>query len=329
VTDFNILPWQQDNWDLLKHAEQNGRLPHAILLEVGCSLEKNLFAKNFSKYILCDTENCRTDSLCKSCFLLDRNSHPDLTFIKPEEKSQIIKVDQIRELVASSHETTSFGGYKVIIIDPADSLNNAAFNALLKTLEEPCSNTLLILISDTALSLPATISSRLSKIKFQNSKADAAIAWLKSQSLDNTESEIRLLLNIFENKPLRVIDSEKDIVLDVRQNLYDGMFAIIKNSDSPIQLATTLQKHDISLVLNLLMSFLNDVMRFKLINDESSILNFDYKNQFLNLNINIENLLCIIDKVSENHINLANKFNLNKQLLLEDILFEWKSYVSC
>ena len=155
--------------NLIKRKQEN-KLAHAFLFCGDDSDGKLDIALNFAKFILC--ENPNTDSHCRTCcncILLEAGNHPDFFLIQPEENSKQIKIDQIRALSDDLSKTSSQGGYKVVIIAPADLMNIAASNALLKTLEEPEDDTLLILVSSRIYSLPATIRSRCQKVVF-NSK---------------------------------------------------------------------------------------------------------------------------------------------------------------
>ena len=89
-------------------------------------------------------------------------------------------VDQVRALRDALAQTSQFGGWRVALVDPAEGMNGAAFNALLKTLEEPEANALLLLVSDRPNALPATIRSRCQRIDLRFPPRAEALAWLGS-----------------------------------------------------------------------------------------------------------------------------------------------------
>ncbi|MCX6902732.1 MAG: hypothetical protein NTW03_04500, partial [Verrucomicrobia bacterium] len=97
---------------------------------------------------------------CPSCRKIDGNSHPDVTWVRPESKSRIIKVEQIRELIRTLNLKPTQAQYKVGIIVAADRLYESAANAFLKTLEEPPSRSMLALLTTAPSQLPETILSR-------------------------------------------------------------------------------------------------------------------------------------------------------------------------
>lgn len=148
---------------LLTRLQQNN-LPHALLLVGDISSNKSEVANNFAKTLLCTQQTiCNA---CRHCQLIVANSHPDFYRIQPEEKGKAIKIDTIRELIEKLNQTAQQNSYKIAIIEPADALNIAASNALLKTLEEPPTNTIILLLTENPSSLSATIRSRCQILKF-------------------------------------------------------------------------------------------------------------------------------------------------------------------
>src|SRR5690349_8252481 len=128
----------QRQWDLLMRAFQHHRLPHAVLLIGKSGIGKKYFAEQFAQHVLCNKHTACGE--CKSCRLIQADTHPDLIRIGPEESGQMIKIDQIRALIDIANTTSLLGGYRIILIHPASAMNHASANALLKTLEEPTPN---------------------------------------------------------------------------------------------------------------------------------------------------------------------------------------------
>ena len=178
-----LLPWHKPLMEQLQTTWAQGRLPHALLLHGTEGLGKRALAIWLARALLCDTKR-RTLAPCEhcgSCQLTRAGSHPDLLIVEPEEDKQQISVDQVREACAALTMTSYRGGYKVAIVDPAHQMTAAAANSLLKTLEEPSANTLLILLSARPGALLATIRSRCSKLGLRPPSFAAAAAWLKQE----------------------------------------------------------------------------------------------------------------------------------------------------
>jgi DNA polymerase-3 subunit delta' len=183
------LPWHAEHWARLQTRRQRDALPHALLLCGPVGLGKRAFAQRFVQGLLCaepqDGEPC---GHCRSCLLVVAGTHPDvvsLSFGLRKDgvlRSEIV-VDQVRELSARLAMSSQFGGWQVATIDPADAMNPAAANALLKTLEEPSAQTMLILLADAPWRLPQTIRSRCQRIEFQLPAAADALAWLQAEGV--------------------------------------------------------------------------------------------------------------------------------------------------
>ena len=156
----------------LDRIEQN-RLPHAVLLAGPIGTGKRAAATWMAARHL---EISPTTVLPQ--FPVTSLAHADLRWITPAEDKQAIGIDQIRELVADMSLTSYAGGGKVAVIEPANAMTTNAANSLLKTLEEPSGDALLILIADRTGRLPATIFSRCQRIEFAPPGEAASLVWL-------------------------------------------------------------------------------------------------------------------------------------------------------
>jgi DNA polymerase-3 subunit delta' len=197
---MSALPWHAADWARLQARRERGALPHALLLCGPAGLGKRAFAQCFVRGLLCERapagEAC---GQCRSCLLLDAGTHPDTTTLsfglrKDGTPRTEIVVEQIRELSARLALSSQFGGWQVALIDPADAMNAAAANALLKTLEEPSAQTLLILLADAPWRLPQTIRSRCQRIEFNLPPTDAALAWLQGQGVAQPQAALEAAL---------------------------------------------------------------------------------------------------------------------------------------
>lgn len=193
---MNAPPWHAEHWARLQARRHRGALPHALLLCGASGLGKRAFARRFVQGLLCseptDGEAC---GHCRGCLLFVAGSHPDaveLSFGLRKDKSQRseIVVDQIRELSARLAMNSQFGGWQVALIDPADAMNAAASNALLKTLEEPAAQTMLILLADAPWRLPATIRSRCQRVELHLPATTEALAWLRAEGVPQAETAL-------------------------------------------------------------------------------------------------------------------------------------------
>ena len=196
-----LYPWQAESWQSLQGLR--GRLPHAILLKGAQGIGKLDLAMNFARSLLCEKplDDGMACAACDSCRWFEQESHPDFRLIQPdalsaedgEEKpggkkpSREISVDQIRDLSGFANLSAHCGGYRVVVVYPAESMNNNAANSLLKTLEEPTDKLLFLLISHKPQQLLPTILSRCLGFTVHTPTREAGIAWLKQQGVKNPE----------------------------------------------------------------------------------------------------------------------------------------------
>jgi DNA polymerase-3 subunit delta' len=204
-----IFPWQVDAWAQLQQMRE--RLPHAILFHGPEGIGKTAFAERFAQSMLCQSPRPNGDACdeCESCNWFAQYSHPDYRRVRPEilddeaedgadedgkkskaskTPSKDIKIDQIRALADFMNISTHRQGMRVVVLYPAEALNTAAANALLKTLEEPPPDTLFLLSSNGLDRLLPTILSRCRKFALMMPPMDAALAWLKEQGVKDADA---------------------------------------------------------------------------------------------------------------------------------------------
>ena len=205
-----LAPWQQRAYAQAADALAGGHFGHATLIVGPALIGKRLLAEHLARRVLClsprtDGEACGS---CKSCALFASRSqydppetrpdgtpshpwghsaHPDLLLVGYEVNQKTgkprgeIVIEQIRGLSESLGLTSQLGGAQVAIVDPCDAINWNAFNALLKTLEEPQPGRYLWLLSSNPARLPATIRSRCQRLELRLPPRGEALAWLRAQ----------------------------------------------------------------------------------------------------------------------------------------------------
>lgn len=176
-------PWLAEPWsDLVERAARDA-LGHAYLLCGRDGLGKFAFAQSFARGLLCENRpvDGQACGSCRGCLLNESGNHPDLKLITPQEERKSIVIDQVRELIEFFTLKAHYHGRKIGIVHPADTMNTAAANALLKILEEPPTTALLILVANRPALLPATIHSRCQRFNFPMPAWDVREQWLASQ----------------------------------------------------------------------------------------------------------------------------------------------------
>jgi len=273
------LPWFQDSLAHLIERASLDSLPHSLLVAGPKGIGKLVFAQSLAKKLLGQSHS----------------QHPDYFELSPQEGKKNISVDQVRDLIQRLSQTPHQNGYKIAVIYPAETMNIAASNALLKTLEEPYGKTLLILCTHQESRLLPTISSRCQRIKLKIPSFDQAKSWLSAQ-LD--EGDFDQALNLTENRPLAALALIQNERIDFYKESFKSLNDIIENKVNPITIAESWAKEDVEEVINLMQIFVRG-------------------------NINIKKLFTINDKLTEAKRTLQTQSNPNKQLLLENLLTEF------
>jgi DNA polymerase III subunit delta' len=177
-TAQKLPPWLAAPTAALAAAHAAGRMPHALLVHEAPGTGGDWLAAWAASLVLCTRQAAAPCGECVSCRRVATLQHPDVSWMRPQEDSRQIRIEQVRELSAELSLTSHGGGYKAGIITPADALNRFAANALLKTLEEPPARTLLILIASEPSRLPPTVISRCQRLRIRAPERAESIAWL-------------------------------------------------------------------------------------------------------------------------------------------------------
>ena len=212
MNNSSLYPWQSSVWQQLQ--AMRARLPHALLLHGPAGIGKTAFAEAFAQSLLCEAPAAEGHScgVCVSCGWFGQYAHPDYRRVRPglldeeaagegeegeavEEVKEVkkagksakpskeIRVDQIRALADFMNISTHRQGKRVVVLYPAEAMNGITANALLKTLEEPPPNTVIILVSNSLDRLLPTILSRCRKLALPLPSQAEALAWLKAQGI--------------------------------------------------------------------------------------------------------------------------------------------------
>jgi DNA polymerase-3 subunit delta' len=169
---MDVVDLHAEAWAGICNGYETGRLAHAYVI-VGSPRGNALqFAESFLKLLFCESAQ-KPCNECVACRQVESHKHVDTLWIEPQSKSRQILADDVRGLIRRMTQTSFEGGWKAGVVLCADCMNNNSENALLKTLEEPPKNTILLLITDSPQGLLPTIISRCQKIVLSEGQADA------------------------------------------------------------------------------------------------------------------------------------------------------------
>ena len=151
---------------ILKKALETRRIASAYLFHGPDGVGKSLAARNFAKALVCEKEGSDSCDVCSSCRRVDSDNHPDVHWYKPVGKMRLVKMASIQELITQTGLKPFESKWKLFVLLEADRMRAESQNAVLKTLEEPPGQTVLILVSSNAAGLLPTIVSRCQEICF-------------------------------------------------------------------------------------------------------------------------------------------------------------------
>ena len=247
---LSIPPWLLPLWQ--RAMDAGARLPHAILLAGAPGSGKRLFAEQLAQSLLC--ERRKPDGFacgeCGSCNWFGAANHPDMhrmvpaseeggdddaevedTGKKEKKKSESILIDQVRDMQGLLEISGHQGGRRIVLIDPAEAMNPAASNALLKSLEEPPIDAVFLLVTHAPKRLLPTIRSRCQVWDFTRPPAAEATAWLAARGAKDAES----ILGFTSGLPLAALEFAKGPMHDARKRFAQDMLALPKSD--PLKLA--------------------------------------------------------------------------------------------
>ncbi len=322
-----LLPWMEEDFRQLVALKESNKLAHAYLFGGQQGLGKLLLAKYFSHYLLCS--NTRGNDVCgecRECQLLSAGTHPDLKVIQPEDSSEI-KIQQVRETINFISQTSQQGGYKIIIIEPAEALNTNSANALLKVLEEPSDNTLLILVSHQPALLMATIRSRCHLKKFNRPSSELSIPWLESKNVRAPAAE---LLRIANNIPLRALHFADDDALHDRSVLHTVLEKLLQGQMNIAEAADQCEHYSLEDNIEALMLCSSDILIHNQMgpaNSESPLYDHDLKSlaDFFQSGTRLKALHEFYQELLTARRVINSTSNPNRMLVLESLFFNWAS----
>ncbi|MBO6151891.1 MAG: DNA polymerase III subunit delta', partial [Acinetobacter sp.] len=172
------------------------------------------------------------------------DTHPNYVYISTDEENKKqnakIKIEKIRDLLPFVQQTVD--GWRVIVIEPAEALNIASANALLKTLEEPGDRIVIILLADHYLKLPATIRSRLQHFALDRMSEAQADAYLTESLPDLDQTQKQLLLNLSNQMPLQAMQLAEAEWPNKRQEFLNDWQKLVTQKNMPMAIATKWNK---------------------------------------------------------------------------------------
>ncbi|WP_343619775.1 DNA polymerase III subunit delta' [Acinetobacter proteolyticus] len=314
-----IYPWHAQTWELL--TTRFPELGHGLLFygKKGCA--KKEFAERFVAWVLCLNKQAQQAcGECSSCQWLKSDTHPNYVHITTDEDNKKqnakIKIEKIRDLLPFVQQTGE--GWRVVVIEPAEALNTASANALLKTLEEPGEKVVLILLADHYLKLPATIRSRLQHFALDRLTIQDAQTFVQQQIPEISNEQISLLLSLANDMPLTAIEIEKSEWLQKRALFLNDWFKLVAEKNMPLNYSNKWSKElNFSEFITMFEYLLGDLVSLKL---HQSLKNNDLDFKILVEFYSLEALFTIYSDLQQKKLMIEQ--NVQTQLVLDELFIQ-------
>ena len=317
---FDQILGHERQKEILRRALANGRVAHAYLFSGPDGIGKRLMAMALARAIVClEQRGC---GHCLACRKIDHQNHPDLHILEPDGNS--IKIEQIRSFQRELNFKPLEAPRKICMIEQADTMTVGAANSLLKTLEEPRGDTLLILLSAQPNRLLETIRSRCQPLPFTRHPDSRIQAELEKQlGIDSTESHVLAALS--EGSFKKAFGKDRELYLEQRRELLKTLTGLSSGSILPIldfaeQLA--IDKTILPDILEIFQAFYRDVLMTLQGRSEEELVNLDLKDKIHRVSgrESVATVLAKLDALFEVRRQLDR--NVNRQLAMEVLLLK-------
>ncbi|MDD4981012.1 MAG: DNA polymerase III subunit delta' [Candidatus Omnitrophica bacterium] len=301
---------------------RQGRLTGSYLFMGEEGLGKKLIAKTLAQELNCENHGLNPCGSCSSCLKIEKGQHPDVHCLDAED-SDSIKIEDIRQIQKEISLRPYIGEKKVFILNDAHNLTAEAANALLKILEEPPGNSLIILISSKPALLFKTIISRCKILRFYPMPRLQLEEALKEDfRLDNNLAHF--LAYFCEGRFGRALKLKDTDILREKNMVIDGF--VLGKRPSPGSLPAD-NRNSIRDYLNILAGWFRDIYFAKVGISQNELINLDRKDELLKCMssytaFDLEEILnCICDSL------LYLEQNINSKLLLSNLRWSLKGAI--
>lgn len=303
------------------------RLPHAFLLGGPAGIGKRIFAATLIQALACarPREGGRGCGTCTGCRLQHAGSHPDHMVLLPMEGKQAISIDQIRQVQAHLALKARQSRFKTVAIFSAEAMTLNAADSLLKVLEEPPGETIILLITSTPAKLPVTVRSRCQRLWLTLPKPCEAEVWVKERLSADVNTEPATLLALAGGAPFRALECAEQRLSTHRKSFIEEAFSLARGASEPLAVAQNWLKNDAEEPLYWMSTLVEDMIRLKCGVPVQYLVNRD-RVEFLHLfiqNISLNKLFALLEKINSEWRLRKGRVNVNSQLLLEGLLIQW------
>lgn len=325
MNDWSNIQGHEQIKNDLRQLLAEKRLPHALLFTGIEGIGKNLTAKVLAKVLFCSGEKEKSCNNCPSCRAFDAKNHPDFYCLEPEGKANNIKIEQIRQMQSQIALSPYLADKRVVIINDAETMNEAAENSLLKTLEEPTGDVVFILVTANKDLLLPTILSRCMKLYFAPLSEDEIKIILKSKYAVN-EDKATVIAKLSGGSMKRAISFLDDDNFNLCQNAMDFLSKDL-NAKDIWQISdefSAMDKAKIKQWADFLQMIIRDLLLLQAGADDNLLYNRDKKDVLDKLIVNFSlNRLFNCQNLIENLVKRLSS-NADLKLMMQDFMLSWR-----
>lgn len=320
-------PWLRTPFEQLIAGYQSGRGHHALLVQALPDMGDDALVYALCRWLMClRPQGHKSCGTCHSCQLMQADTHPDSYTIGLEKGKSATGIDAIREVTEKLYHHAQQGGNKVVRITNADSLTEAAANALLKTLEEPPARTWFFLLSRERSLLPATLRSRCLTWHLAPPDESYALAWLARESARSGE-ELTSALRLCGGSPPAALALLEPARWQLRARLYASLAKACDSSDM-LSVLPELNHDDAVSAVHWLCTLLLDAVKYQQ-GALSAITNTDSLPLVSSLGQRspATRLHALLHAWFQCRERLQHVTGVNRELILTDTLLTWERLV--
>jgi DNA polymerase-3 subunit delta' len=320
---FSEIIGHRKQLEVLRLALANERLHHAYLFIGPEGIGKRTVAFALAKAVHCSEAENDFCGSCANCKRIADFNHPDVRVIEPLAGKKEISIQQVREVERDLNYRSFTGKRKMMIIDPATLMNLSSQNALLKTLEEPPQNSLLILIASNAGGLLPTVRSRCLRVSFAPLTRDEVASYLRSKrGMTGDGVEFLSAMSMGSIGVAVGLDEEEFIK---KRRIWAGIVSSLKAGDyqSAMAAAESLaaNRDDALKFLTWAESWYRDLLIYGVTQDSRELVNLDMQSQVEQqaAAAGTERALSAVAQTARAAARIQR--NLNRRMVLERFLF--------
>ena len=319
--NFDQIRGHKKILELLTRVVHTKRLAHAYVFSGLDGIGKRLTALALAKNLLCSSGGGKSCGTCSACIQVEQGSHPDLMMIEPAK--DVITIDSIRNLKRELSWKSFSGRYKVCLIDDADKMTLQAENALLKTLEEPTPDTVIILITGKPYRLLPTVLSRCQHLQFQPLALFDASELIMAGVAGIERDDALLMASLTGGSPGKAFTLKVGQLKRLRDSWINQSRFFARTEDEKFFIGEENflgDKEDVDLKLNLLRLWYRDLVLYKIYGNVDCVLNKDKTEEIASQSsaLSLGRLLNAL--LGTEKYSTSLEYNANPQLTLETIL---------